>query len=94
MLSVLGQLLLSIVSFLVVLTLIVTIHELGHFLVARFFGVLREGAAAGEGAEDGAGAVLAKLVIEPVGPTVHVSTVVPAALVLRALAPEPAVPTP
>jgi regulator of sigma E protease len=39
MLSVLGQILLSIVSFLVVLTLIVTIHELGHFLVARFFGV-------------------------------------------------------
>ena len=39
MLSVLSQILLSIVSFLVVLTLIVTIHELGHFLVARLFGV-------------------------------------------------------
>lgn len=39
MLSVLSQILLSIVSFLVVLTLIVTIHELGHFLVARAFGV-------------------------------------------------------
>lgn len=39
MLGVLSQILLSIVSFLVVLTLIVTIHELGHFLVARFFGV-------------------------------------------------------
>lgn len=35
----LGQTLLSIVSFLVVLTFIVTIHELGHFLVARAFGV-------------------------------------------------------
>ena len=35
----LGQALLSIVSFLLVLTFIVTIHELGHFLVARAFGV-------------------------------------------------------
>jgi regulator of sigma E protease len=35
----LGQTLLSIVSFLLVLTFIVTIHELGHFLVARAFGV-------------------------------------------------------
>lgn len=35
----LGQTLISIVSFLVVLTFIVTIHELGHFLVARAFGV-------------------------------------------------------
>ena len=35
----LSQALISIVSFLVVLTFIVTIHELGHFLVARAFGV-------------------------------------------------------
>lgn len=35
----LGQALLYIVPFLVVLTFIVTIHELGHFLVARAFGV-------------------------------------------------------
>jgi regulator of sigma E protease len=35
----LGQALLYIVPFLLVLTFIVTIHELGHFLVARAFGV-------------------------------------------------------
>jgi regulator of sigma E protease len=35
----LGQALISISAFLVVLTFIVTIHELGHFLVARAFGV-------------------------------------------------------
>jgi regulator of sigma E protease len=35
----LGQALLSTVPFLLVLTFIVTIHELGHFLVARAFGV-------------------------------------------------------
>jgi regulator of sigma E protease len=35
----LGQTLLYIVPFLLVLTFIVTIHELGHFLVARAFGV-------------------------------------------------------
>ena len=34
-----GQTLLYIVPFLLVLTFIVTIHELGHFLVARAFGV-------------------------------------------------------
>ncbi|RZJ32105.1 MAG: RIP metalloprotease [Brevundimonas sp.] len=34
-----GQALLYVVPFLVVLTFIVTIHELGHFLVARAFGV-------------------------------------------------------
>lgn len=34
-----GQALIHIVPFLVVLTFIVTIHELGHFLVARAFGV-------------------------------------------------------
>lgn len=39
MLGVLGQVLISIASFLLVLTFIVTIHELGHFLVARAFGV-------------------------------------------------------
>jgi regulator of sigma E protease len=35
----LGQALLYILPFLLVLTFIVTIHELGHFLVARAFGV-------------------------------------------------------
>jgi regulator of sigma E protease len=35
----LGQALIYIVPFLVLLTFIVTIHELGHFLVARAFGV-------------------------------------------------------
>lgn len=35
----LGQALIYIVSFLLVLTFVVTIHELGHFLVARAFGV-------------------------------------------------------
>lgn len=35
----LGQALIYIVPFLLVLTFIVTIHELGHFLVARAFGV-------------------------------------------------------
>ena len=35
----LGQALLYIIPFLLVLTFIVTIHELGHFLVARRFGV-------------------------------------------------------
>lgn len=39
MLGFLGQALISLVAFLAVLTLIVTIHELGHFLVARAFGV-------------------------------------------------------
>jgi regulator of sigma E protease len=39
MLSALGQVLIYIVPFLLVLTTIVTIHELGHFLVARAFGV-------------------------------------------------------
>lgn len=39
MLGVLGQVLIYIVPFLLVLTAIVTIHELGHFLVARAFGV-------------------------------------------------------
>lgn len=33
------QALLSVVPFLVILTVVVTIHELGHFLVARAFGV-------------------------------------------------------
>ncbi|NJC42252.1 regulator of sigma E protease [Brevundimonas alba] len=39
MTGLLGQALLSLVAFLLVLTFIVTIHELGHFLVARAFGV-------------------------------------------------------
>jgi len=39
MLSFLGQILIYIVPFLLVLTAIVTIHELGHFLIARAFGV-------------------------------------------------------
>jgi regulator of sigma E protease len=39
MLGALGQVLTYIVPFLLVLTVIVTIHELGHFLVARAFGV-------------------------------------------------------
>lgn len=39
MIGFLGQALLYIVPFLLVLTFIVTIHELGHFLVARAFGV-------------------------------------------------------
>ena len=39
MLSFLGQILIYIVPFLLVLTFIVTIHELGHFLIARAFGV-------------------------------------------------------
>lgn len=39
MTGLLSQILLSVVAFLVVLTFIVTIHELGHFLVARAFGV-------------------------------------------------------
>lgn len=39
MLAALGQVLIYVVPFLLVLTFIVTIHELGHFLVARAFGV-------------------------------------------------------
>ena len=39
MLNALGQALIYVVPFLLVLTVIVTIHELGHFLVARAFGV-------------------------------------------------------
>lgn len=39
MLSALGQILIYIVPFLLVLTFIVTIHELGHFLIARAFNV-------------------------------------------------------
>jgi len=39
MLNALGQLLVHVVPTLAVLTLVVTIHELGHFLVARAFGV-------------------------------------------------------
>ncbi|MBJ7447971.1 MAG: site-2 protease family protein [Brevundimonas sp.] len=39
MIAFIGQILISIAAFLVVLTTIVTIHELGHFWVARAFGV-------------------------------------------------------
>ena len=39
MLNALAQILMTVVPFLLVLTVIVTIHELGHFLVARYFGV-------------------------------------------------------
>jgi regulator of sigma E protease len=39
MLDVLGQALIYVVPFLLVLTVIVTIHELGHFWAARAFGV-------------------------------------------------------
>jgi len=39
MLDALSQILIHVVPFLLVLTAIVTIHELGHFLVARAFGV-------------------------------------------------------
>lgn len=39
MLDVLGQVLIYVVPFLLVLTVIVTIHELGHFWTARAFGV-------------------------------------------------------
>ncbi|WP_409020816.1 RIP metalloprotease RseP [Brevundimonas vesicularis] len=39
MLGFLGQALIYVVPFLIVLTVIVTIHELGHFLTARAFGV-------------------------------------------------------
>ena len=39
MLSFVGQALGYIIPFLLVLTLVVTIHELGHFAVARLFGI-------------------------------------------------------
>ncbi|MGA0546394.1 M50 family metallopeptidase [Brevundimonas sp. VNH65] len=39
MLNLLGQILTYIVPFLLVLTLVVTVHELGHYWVARAFGV-------------------------------------------------------
>ncbi len=39
MLNAMGQLLVYVIPFLLVLTLIVSIHELGHFWVARAFGV-------------------------------------------------------
>ncbi|MFN4091933.1 MAG: M50 family metallopeptidase [Brevundimonas sp.] len=49
MLSVLGQILLYVVPGLLVLTFIVTVHELGHFLVARAFKVKIERFAIGFG---------------------------------------------
>ena len=42
MLGVLGQALIYVVPFLLVLTLVVTIHELGHYLTARAFNVKME----------------------------------------------------
>lgn len=42
MLGVVGQALIYVVPFLLVLTLVVTVHELGHFLTARAFGVKME----------------------------------------------------
>ena len=39
MLGIIGQALIYVVPFLLVLTLVVTVHELGHFLTARAFGV-------------------------------------------------------
>lgn len=45
----LGQILIHIVPFLLVLTLVVTVHELGHFLVARAFKVKIERFAIGFG---------------------------------------------
>ena len=42
MLGIIGQALIYVVPFLLVLTLVVTIHELGHFLTARAFGVKME----------------------------------------------------
>src|SRR5690606_29711166 len=39
MIGFLGQMLSYVVPFLVVLTVVVTVHELGHFLTARAFGV-------------------------------------------------------
>ena len=49
MLGALGQILIYIVPFLLVLTFIVPIHELGHFLVARPFGVTGDRFAIGFG---------------------------------------------
>src|SRR5690606_31049728 len=42
MLGVIGQVLIYVVPFLLVLTVVVTVHELGHFLTARAFGVKME----------------------------------------------------
>lgn len=42
MLGIIGQALIYVVPFLLVLTLVVTVHELGHFLTARAFGVKME----------------------------------------------------
>ncbi len=39
MIGVISQALTYVVPFLLVLTLVVTVHELGHFLTARAFGV-------------------------------------------------------
>ena len=49
MLNLLGQILIAIVSCLVVLTFIVTIHELGHYGIARLFKVKMDRFAIGFG---------------------------------------------
>jgi regulator of sigma E protease len=49
MLSALGQMLIYIVPFLLVLTFVVTIHELGHYLIARLFNVKMDRFAIGFG---------------------------------------------
>lgn len=49
MLSALGQILIYIVPFLLVLTFVVTVHELGHFLIARAFKVKMDRFAIGFG---------------------------------------------
>ncbi|MDB5420722.1 MAG: metalloprotease RseP, partial [Brevundimonas sp.] len=49
MLNALGQILIYIVPFLLVLTFIVTIHELGHYLIARAFNVKMDRFAIGFG---------------------------------------------
>jgi regulator of sigma E protease len=49
MLSALGQILIYIVPFLLVLTFVVTIHELGHYLIARLFNVKMDRFAIGFG---------------------------------------------
>ena len=49
MLGVISQVLTYVVPFLLVLTLVVTVHELGHFLTARAFGVKMDRFAIGFG---------------------------------------------
>ena len=51
MLSNIGSGLLTLVAFLIVLSIVVVIHELGHFLVARWCGVKVDAFAMGFGRE-------------------------------------------